>query len=64
VVFGLHAKAAGITSQQFRSFIESLTHRRKSATLQELADVAAFVVSDKASGLTGTIVNVTGGIID
>lgn len=43
---------------------ESLTHRRRSTTLQELADVAVLVASDQGKGLTGTIVNITGGITD
>jgi enoyl-[acyl-carrier-protein] reductase (NADH) len=33
-------------------------------TLEELADVAAFVASDRASGMTGTIVNLTMGSLD
>ena len=63
VVFGLHAKAHGITRQQFQSLLEGMTHRRRSTTLQELADVAAFVGSDRASAMTGTVANLTGGII-
>jgi NAD(P)-dependent dehydrogenase (short-subunit alcohol dehydrogenase family) len=63
VVFDLHAKAAGMTRQQFQSLIESTTHRRQSTTLAELADVAAFVASDRASAITGTVANLTGGAI-
>jgi enoyl-[acyl-carrier-protein] reductase (NADH) len=33
-------------------------------TLAEMAHVAAFVASDKASGMTGTIVNLTMGGLD
>jgi len=33
-------------------------------TLEEVADVAVFVASDRASGLTGTIVNLTMGSLD
>jgi NAD(P)-dependent dehydrogenase (short-subunit alcohol dehydrogenase family) len=62
VVFGLHAKAAGITGDQFQSMIEGMTHRRRSTTLRELADVAAFVASDRAAAMTGTVANLTGGI--
>jgi len=63
VVFGLHAKAHGITRQQFQSMLEGMTHRRRSTTLSELANVAAFVASDRASAMTGTAANLTGGII-
>jgi NAD(P)-dependent dehydrogenase (short-subunit alcohol dehydrogenase family) len=63
VVFGLHAKAVGTTPHQFRSAIENLTHRRRSTTLEELADVAAFIASDRAAAMTGTVANLTGGIV-
>jgi enoyl-[acyl-carrier-protein] reductase (NADH) len=33
-------------------------------TLQELANVAVFMASDKASGMTGTTVNLTLGSLD
>lgn len=61
MVFDLHAKADGITRQQFQGFIEGMTHRRRSTTLKELADVAAFVASERAAAMTGTVVNLTGG---
>jgi hypothetical protein len=32
--------------------------------LEELANVAAFVASDQASGMTGTTVNLTMGSVD
>jgi NAD(P)-dependent dehydrogenase (short-subunit alcohol dehydrogenase family) len=63
VVFDLHAKPAGITRQQFQSFVEAMTHRRRSTTLSELASVATFVASDRATAMTGTVANLTGGAI-
>jgi len=63
VVLGLHAKAMGITQQQFQSLVESMSHRRRSTTLLELANVAAFMASDQARAMTGTVANLTGGII-
>jgi len=63
VVFGLHAKAMGITRHQFQSLVEGMSHRRRSTTLVELADVAAFMASDRASAMTGTVANLTGGLI-
>jgi NAD(P)-dependent dehydrogenase (short-subunit alcohol dehydrogenase family) len=62
-VLGLHAKAMGIPREQFRAFIESMSHRKRSSTLAEVADVAVFLASDKASGMTGTVANLTGGMI-
>jgi enoyl-[acyl-carrier-protein] reductase (NADH) len=33
-------------------------------TLEEMANVAAFMASDRASGMTGTTVNLTMGTLD
>ena len=61
VVFGLHAKARGITQEEFATIISGVTHRKRATTLTEFADVAA---SDRAAAMTGTVANLTGGIID
>jgi NAD(P)-dependent dehydrogenase (short-subunit alcohol dehydrogenase family) len=63
VVFGLHAKTIGITRDQFQGMVENLTHRKRSTSVAEVAECAAFLASDKASGLTGTVANLTGGLI-
>ncbi|TIS55146.1 SDR family oxidoreductase [Mesorhizobium sp.] len=63
VVFGLHAKALDISRQQFQSFIEGMSHRRRSTTLAELANVATFLASDRAAAMTGAVANLTGGLI-
>src|SRR5262249_6081090 len=54
VVFGAHAKALGIPRPEFQKFIEGMTHTKRSTTLAEFTNVAAFMVSDLASGMTGT----------
>jgi enoyl-[acyl-carrier-protein] reductase (NADH) len=54
VVFGLHADAMGITRKQFQRFVEGMTHRRRSTTVSEVAEMAAFLASDRSSGMTGT----------
>jgi NAD(P)-dependent dehydrogenase (short-subunit alcohol dehydrogenase family) len=59
IVFGIHAKTLGIDWDQARSFMESTTHARRSSTLEELTNVAAFLVSDLAKGMTGTVANLT-----
>ena len=51
-VFGLHAKAWGITWEQFHELIASRTHTRRLTTLAEMANVAAFMASDEASGMS------------
>jgi NAD(P)-dependent dehydrogenase (short-subunit alcohol dehydrogenase family) len=63
VVFGLHADAYGVTRAQFASAVLNTSHTKRATTLTELADVAAFVASDRAAALTGTVANLTGGII-
>jgi NAD(P)-dependent dehydrogenase (short-subunit alcohol dehydrogenase family) len=60
-VFGLHAKAIGMTREQFQGLMESMSHTRRSTTLKELTDVAVFMASDLATGMAGTVVNLTAG---
>jgi NAD(P)-dependent dehydrogenase (short-subunit alcohol dehydrogenase family) len=62
-VHSLHANAYGITREQFRSMIEERTHLKRSPTLQEMAEVAVFMASDRASAMAGTIVNMSFGAI-
>jgi NAD(P)-dependent dehydrogenase (short-subunit alcohol dehydrogenase family) len=64
-VYDLHAKANGITREQFQAMIEGRTHRKRLPSLQEMAEVAVFMACDRASAMTGTIVNMSiGGIAD
>ena len=62
--FEPRAKASGMTWDQWQQLLASRTHPRRLMTLEEMASVAAFVASDRASGLTGTIVNLTMGSLD
>jgi NAD(P)-dependent dehydrogenase (short-subunit alcohol dehydrogenase family) len=62
--FGLYAKASGMTWEQFQQLLASRTHTRRLSTLAELADVAVFMASDQASGMTGTVVNLSMGSLD
>jgi NAD(P)-dependent dehydrogenase (short-subunit alcohol dehydrogenase family) len=63
VVFGQHAKTIGISVPEFQSIVDGLNHRKRPATLAEVANVAAFVASDRASGITGTVINLSGGAV-
>jgi NAD(P)-dependent dehydrogenase (short-subunit alcohol dehydrogenase family) len=63
-VFETKAKALGITWEQFQGYLASTTHPRRVMTLAEMANVAAFMASDQASGMTGTTVNLTMGSLD
>jgi NAD(P)-dependent dehydrogenase (short-subunit alcohol dehydrogenase family) len=62
--FEPRATAMGMTWEQFQESLASRTHPRRLMTLAEMANVAAFMASDKASGMTGTTVNLTMGSLD
>lgn len=62
-VWEIHGKAHGITYEQFNIMIESATHRKKLTTLAEFTNAAVFAASDEGSGITGTIFNLTSGMI-
>lgn len=62
--FEVYAEASGVTWEQFHESLASRTHTRRLSTLAEMADVAVFMASDQASGLTGTIVNLSMGSLD
>jgi NAD(P)-dependent dehydrogenase (short-subunit alcohol dehydrogenase family) len=63
-VFDTEADALGITWEQFQAYLAGTTHPRRVMALEEVANTAAFMASDKASGMTGTIVNLTMGSLD
>lgn len=63
VVYGQHAKAYGITAKEFAATLAANSHRKRATTLVELAQLAAFVASDRAAAMTGTVANLTGGTI-
>ena len=58
------AKASGMTWEQWQASLASRTHPRRLMTLEEMANVAAFMASDQESGMTGTTVNMTLGSLD
>ena len=58
------AKASGMTWEQWQTMLASRTHTRRLMTLEDLANAAVFIASDKASGMTGTTVNLTMGSLD
>jgi NAD(P)-dependent dehydrogenase (short-subunit alcohol dehydrogenase family) len=62
--FEPRAKASGMTWEQWKESLASRTHPRRLMTLEEVANMAVFLASDKASGMTGTTVNLTMGSLD
>jgi NAD(P)-dependent dehydrogenase (short-subunit alcohol dehydrogenase family) len=57
-------RAKAMTWEQFQELLASRTHPRRLSTLAELANVAVFMASDRASGMMGTTVNLTMGSLD
>lgn len=62
--FEPRAKATGMTWAQWQEGLAGRTHPRRLMTLDEMAQVATFLASDGASGMTGTTVNLTMGSLD
>jgi NAD(P)-dependent dehydrogenase (short-subunit alcohol dehydrogenase family) len=62
--FEVRAEALGTTWEQWQEVLASRTHPRRLMTLAEMANVAAFMASDQASGMTGTTVNLSMGSLD
>jgi NAD(P)-dependent dehydrogenase (short-subunit alcohol dehydrogenase family) len=63
-IFESRAKTHGITWDQFGGYLAGMNHPKRFMTLPEMANVAAFLASDKASVMMGTTVNMTMGALD
>ena len=63
-VFRLSAEASGTTPETFHELLARRTHSQRLTTLTEMANVAAFMASDRASAMTGTVVNMSMGSLD
>jgi len=63
-IFENRAKTAGVTWEQFAGYLAGMNHPKRFLTLAEMANVAAFMASDKASAMMGSTVNVTMGALD
>jgi len=59
----IRAKSSGLTWEQLTGYFASTTHAQRVMTLDEVANAAVFIASDKASGLTGTTVNLSLGAL-
>jgi NAD(P)-dependent dehydrogenase (short-subunit alcohol dehydrogenase family) len=62
--FEPRAQASGMTWDQWQHMLATRTHPRRLMTLDEMANAAAFMASDRATGMTGTTVNLTMGSLD
>lgn len=63
-IFEIRSKTTGVTWEQFTGYLAGMTHSKRFMTLAEMANVAAFMASDKASVMMGTTVNLTMGALD
>jgi NAD(P)-dependent dehydrogenase (short-subunit alcohol dehydrogenase family) len=61
--FGRHAEAAGKSTDEFQRAMEDSTMLRRLTTLAEVAEMAAFMASDRASATTATAANLTCGLV-
>jgi len=55
--------ATGLTAEQIEAIIAPRTMLQRSPRLEQVAQAAAFLASDHAAGITGTILNVTCGLV-
>ncbi len=62
-VYNIMGKTNGISSKDFYQSLENMTQRRKSTTLKEFAAAAVFAASDDGAAITGSIFNLTAGMI-
>jgi NAD(P)-dependent dehydrogenase (short-subunit alcohol dehydrogenase family) len=63
-VYELKAAQLKMTWEQFQMYLANTTHPRRVMTLDEVANMAVLMASDRASGMTGTTVNLTMGSLD
>jgi NAD(P)-dependent dehydrogenase (short-subunit alcohol dehydrogenase family) len=62
-VWNIQGKSHGITWEQFHAVMAGSTHRKRLTTLDELTNAAVFAASDEGGAITGTIFNLTAGMI-
>jgi NAD(P)-dependent dehydrogenase (short-subunit alcohol dehydrogenase family) len=62
-LFDTKVAKSGMTFEQFQNYLANWSHPRRIMRLAEVANMAAFMASDGASGMTGTTVNLTMGAV-
>jgi NAD(P)-dependent dehydrogenase (short-subunit alcohol dehydrogenase family) len=58
-----HARSAGVSRETFEARIAEKTMLRRMPRMAEIADAAVLMASDRASAVTGAVLNVTCGEI-
>jgi NAD(P)-dependent dehydrogenase (short-subunit alcohol dehydrogenase family) len=59
----LHAQAAGRTTEDFLRVLDEQSLLKRTPTVAEVAETAAFLASDRAGAMTATVANLTCGAI-
>lgn len=62
-VWQIQGKSHGISQQQFNELMEGMTHVGSLTTLDQLSAAAVFAASDEGSAISGSALNLTGGMI-
>jgi NAD(P)-dependent dehydrogenase (short-subunit alcohol dehydrogenase family) len=62
-VWSRAAERLGVPLDQLLDLVSAGSALRRALTVAEVAEVAAFLASDRASGMTGTVANVSGGAV-
>lgn len=62
-VFEQHARWHGITREAFTAAMADRTLLKRLPTLAEVAEAAAFLASDRAGAMTGTVANLSAGSV-
>ncbi|WP_205513582.1 SDR family NAD(P)-dependent oxidoreductase [Longitalea arenae] len=62
-VYNLHANAYGIDYKQFHAGMEAKTHLKQLSSIKDLANAAVFAASDEGRSITGTVLNLTAGLV-
>lgn len=57
------ARASGVTARQIDGMIGGLAALGRAPRLEQVAQAAVFLASDRAADTTGTVLNVTGGLV-
>ena len=58
-----NAKTAGVPEEMIYAAMNQRALLKRAPTVQEVAQIAAFLASDRASAMTGQVVNATAGLV-
>ena len=61
---GLRGQGIRMTWEGWQELLANTTHARRVSTLEEMANIATFMASDGASGITGATLDLTMGTLD